>query len=61
MQSLTAKELAALESQLELEQLLVCKCRDAADVTTDQQLRCQFRSCAQQHKINYRTLLQFLA
>lgn len=60
MQSLTAKELTALETQLELEQLLVCKCRDAADVTADQKLRSLFRSCAQQHKINYMTLLQFL-
>ncbi len=60
MEPLTVKELAALESQLELEQLLVYKCREAAEATTDQQLRGQFRSYAQQHKINYMTLLQFL-
>lgn len=60
MPTLTAKELQALETQLELEQLLACKCRDAASATADPSLRSQFRSYAQQHKIHYRILLQFL-
>lgn len=60
MQSLTTKELAAVECQLDLERLLVSKCRDAEEATADQTLRCQFRSCAQQHKINYQTLVRWL-
>lgn len=60
MANLTTKELAALEDQLGFEKMLCCKYQDAAQTTTEGELKNCFTQYANQHKGNYETLLGFL-
>lgn len=60
MANLTTKELAGLEDQLGFEKMLCCKYQDAAQTTTETELKNCFTQYAKQHKRNYETLLGFL-
>lgn len=60
MANLTTKELAALEDQLGFEKMLCCKYQDAAQNTTETELKTSYQQYASQHKQNYETLLSFL-
>lgn len=60
MANLTTKELAALEDQLGFEKMLCCKYQDAAQNTTETELKTSYQQYAGQHKQNYETLLGFL-
>ena len=60
MPVLTNKELMGLSDQLDFEKVLHCKYLDAAQQTTDEQLKKCFTNLANQHKQNYGTLLGFL-
>lgn len=60
MPILTTKELQALSDQLDFERVLHCKYLSAVEECQDDQLKKQFRSCAQQHLNNYTALLQHL-
>lgn len=60
MANLTTKELAALEDQLGFEKMLCCKYQDAAQTTTEPELKTSYQQYAGQHKQNYETLLNFL-
>ena len=60
MANLTTKELAALEDQLGFEKMLCCKYQDAAQNTTEAELKTSYQQYASQHKQNYDTLLGFL-
>ena len=60
MANLTTKELAALEDQLGFEKLLCCKYQEAAQMSTEAELKNSYTQYATQHKKNYDTLLGFL-
>ena len=60
MANLSAKELSALEDQLGFERMLCCKYQDAAQATTETELKTRYNQYAVQHKQNYDTLLGFL-
>lgn len=60
MANLTTKELAALEDQLGFEKMLCCKYQEAAQATTETELKNSYTQYANQHKQNYDTLLGFL-
>ena len=60
MANLTTKELTALEDQLNFERVLCCKYQDAAQSTTEADLKSSFTQYASQHRQNYDTLLGFL-
>ena len=60
MANLTTKELAALEDQLVFEKMLCCKYQDAAQQTTETELKNSYNQYANQHRQNYDTLLGFL-
>lgn len=57
---LTAKELSAIEDQLNFEQILVKKYKLYAGTCTDQQLKTKCEQIAAQHQNHYSTLLQQL-
>jgi len=60
MANLTTKELSALEDQLGFEKMLCCKYQNAADCTTDPDLKSSYTRYASQHQQNYQKLLGFL-
>jgi len=60
MANLTTKELSALEDQLGFEKMLCCKYQDAANSTSEAELKNFYSQYAAQHKQNYETLLGFL-
>ena len=60
MANLSTKELSALSDQLDFERMLCCKYQDAAQTTTEPELKTSFTQYAGQHKRNYDTLLSFL-
>lgn len=60
MANLTTKELSALEDQLGFEKMLCCKYQDAANGTSETELKTCYNQYAAQHKQNYETLLGFL-
>ena len=60
MPNLSSKELSALEDQLGFERMLCCKYQDAAQTTTETELKSTYNRYAAQHKQNYDTLLGFL-
>lgn len=60
MPNLSSKELSALEDQLGFERMLCCKYQDAAQTTTETELKNTYTQYAAQHKQNYDTLLSFL-
>ena len=60
MSNLSTKELSALEDQLGFERMLCCKYQDAAQSTTEAELKNTYTQYAVQHKQNYDTLLSFL-
>lgn len=60
MSNLSTKELSALEDQLGFERMLYCKYLDAAQNTTEAELKNTYSQYAAQHKQNYDTLLSFL-
>lgn len=60
MPNLSSKELSALEDQLGFERMLCCKYQDAAQSTTETELKNTYSQCAALHKQNYETLLSFL-
>ncbi len=60
MSNLSTKELSALEDQLGFERMLCCKYQDAAQATTEAELKNTYNQYAVQHKQNYETLLGFL-
>lgn len=60
MANLTAKELTGLSDQLDFEKVLHCKYLNAAEECTDRELQSAFRSCADRHMQNYKTLLNHL-
>lgn len=60
MTNLSSKELSALEDQLGFERMLCCKYQDAAQTTSETELKRTYNQYAAQHKQNYDTLLGFL-
>lgn len=60
MPNLSSKELSALEDQLGFERMLCCKYQDAAQSTSESELKSTYNQYAAQHKQNYDTLLGFL-
>lgn len=60
MANLTAKELSALEDQLNIEQMLIKKYRAYATMTQDSQIRTACEQIASQHKQHYDTLMGHL-
>ena len=60
MLNLSSKELSALEDQLGFERMLCCKYQDAAQSTSESELKSTYNQYAAQHKQNYDTLLGFL-
>lgn len=60
MANLTTKELSALEDQLGFEKMLYCKYREAAQSTSETELKNSYDKYAEQHRQNYETLLGFL-
>ena len=60
MANLTAKELTALEDQLNFEHVCVAKYQACAAETTDETLRGCFHRHAGQHQQSFNTLLTFL-
>ena len=60
MANLTTKELAALEDQLGFEKMLCCKYNQAANSSTEAELKHRYSNLAAQHQQNFRTLLGFL-
>ena len=59
-QTVTTKELAALEDQLGFEAVLCCKYQDAAKNAGEVELKTVYEGYAVRHKQNYDTLLNFL-
>ena len=55
--SLTAKELAAIEDQLGVEQTLIKKFTMYAHMASDPQLRTQFENNSARHQTHYNRLL----
>jgi len=60
MPNLTSKELSALEDQLNMEKLMVCKYRAAAENAADEELKKKYQNYAGCHQRNYASLLNFL-
>lgn len=60
MPNLTAKELAALEDQLDFEQVLVKKYTALATQCSDQELKNKCSEIAAKHQTHFNTLLTFL-
>lgn len=60
MANLTAKELAALEDQLNYEQMLVKKFKAYSQVATDPQIKNSCEQIANQHKQHFDTLMGHL-
>lgn len=58
--NLTAKELTAIEDQLESEKLLIEKCRAFAVMCDDPELRKKCENMAGKHQGHYDKLLEFL-
>ena len=58
--NLTAKELSAIEDQLESEKLLIQKCRAFAMMCEDPELRKKCEGMAGKHQGHYDRLLEFL-
>ena len=61
MAMLTTRELAAVENQLRLENMLQRKYREAARVCTEPDTQALLRRCAEQHKKHYACLLNYLS
>ncbi len=60
MANLTAKELSALEDQLNCEQMLIKKYKAYAQVASDPQIKTTCEQIAAQHKQHYDTLMGHL-
>lgn len=60
MTNLTAKELTAIEDQLNYEQLLIKKFKGYASMCQDAQLKTTCEQIAAQHKNHYDTILNHL-
>lgn len=60
MTNLTAKELSAIEDQLNCEQMLIKKYKAYAQVATDPQIKSTCEQLANQHKQHYNTLMGHL-
>ena len=60
MPQLTAKELSALEDQLNSEHLLIKKFKSYAQMTSDTQIRGTCEQLAAKHKNHYDTLMGHL-
>jgi hypothetical protein len=60
MTNLTTKELSALEDQLGAECVMTCKFKQAAQESTESDLKSLYQKQASQHQQNYETLLKFL-
>lgn len=58
--TLTAKELSAIEDQLNGEKLLVSKCKAYAQQCSDPQLKQKCETLAGKHQTHYDTLLSLL-
>ena len=58
--ALTAKELTAIEDQLNTEKLLVSKCRDYAGSMEDPELKQKVETMAGRHRAHYDKLMGFL-
>ncbi len=58
--TITAKELSALEDQLNGEKLLATKCKAYAQVCEDPELRQKMETLAGKHQQHYEKLLSFL-
>ena len=58
--ALTAKELTAIEDQLNSEKLLVAKCRMYAELCSDPQLRQKCEAIAGKHKTHNEALYSML-
>ena len=60
MANLTAKELSAIQDQLNCEQMLIKKYKAYAQVATDPQIKSTCEQLANQHKQHYNTLMGHL-
>ncbi|CDC09363.1 MAG: spore coat protein [Clostridium sp.] len=60
MANLTAKELSALEDQLNYEQMLVKKYKAYSQAATDPQIKASCEQMANQHKQHFDTLMGHL-
>ena len=60
MANLTAKELSAIEDQLNCEQMLIRKFRAYAQSATDPQIKASCENMAQRHTHHYDTLMGHL-
>ncbi len=60
MADLTTKELSALTDQLNYERMMADKYDAARSDSQSQDLNATFQRCAQQHRDNYQSLLNFL-
>lgn len=60
MADLTAKELMAIEDELNCEQLLVKKFKNYANMTQDPQIKAKCEQVAAQHQQHYNTLMGHL-
>lgn len=60
MANLTAKELSAIEDQLNQEQILIKKFKAYAQVATDPQIKYSCEQMANQHKQHFDTLMGHL-
>ncbi len=60
MPNITAKELEALEDQLNTEQMLVKKCHTYAGQCTDPQLRAKCEQMAARHQDHFNRLMTHL-
>ena len=61
MQNITAKELSAIEDQLNYEQLLIKKYKNYAQMCQDAQLKTTCEHLAAQHKTHYDTIMNYLS
>ncbi len=61
MQNITAKELSAIEDQLNYEQLLIKKYKNYAQMCQDAQLKTTCEQLAAQHKTHYDTIMNYLS
>lgn len=57
---LTAKELSAIEDQLNFEQILIKKYKFYASASSDQQLKVKYEQIAAQHQGHYSLLMNQL-
>ena len=60
MPSLTAKELTALDDQLNMEKILVKKYETYSANCTDPMIQSKFRQIAETHRTHYNKLMTFL-